>query len=1054
MPQNRLKATIMQTHKIYLSLMLFLLFASGRSLAQTTEGTEFWVTFMNNFERVSGDTGLTLSLIASSRQNTTVTVTNPQTGWKQDFTVSANQVSEFVVPHEQGYTYSAGTVEKRGLKVTSTAPISLYASNFFEWTYDATIVLPKDGLGKDYIVQVYENELYAKEFAIVATESNTQVTITPHAGTTDGKAKDVPYMITLQEGETYQVMSKINGSDFSGTRIQSDKPVAVFAGHQCINIQTGNKWCDHIVEQQMPVNMWGRQFALTKTYGQNGDRVMVTAKEDNTEVKVNGTTVTTLKKQGTYTFRLTDVSAFVETSQPVACYLYLEGAQGNNTMGDPASVQISPIEQRVQEMTFATFQTAVTNTHYVNVVTTEAGAAGMMLDGKSVTSSFRVLTGNSDLRFARIPIRHGTHTLRTSSDGFTGHVYGLGAYESYAYSFGSSVIDLASSILVNGKPNDGREHCYLEPVVFSPHIDGDYTSLLWKFGDGQTSSEATVTHTYAAPGDYQVQLVVTSGAEKDTSLTILHLIDEIRDTINVVICHGESYTFNGKKYDASGIYTANLKSIGGCDSIVVLNLTVQPVFKTEETATVPQGMSYRWHWKWYKEKGDYTDTLTSRNGCDSITILHLDVVDALQEMWDTICYRSKYTFMDYDYDLPAVDAYKNERYVDYTLEYRDLGTCLVYQMHLAIIPQSDGESVVLYDTIMVGSTYDFFGEPLTLPGTYTTTAEGASGCMLDYTLHLVVLPVPIHENYDELCHGDTCLFLDKVYTKPGQYLDTVWSVTGIVSIERLNLTDKRKRTEIEVFDVTSCYFGGRTLTEPVIYYDTLNAGNGCDSIVTLYLGVEKGCRTTHVENVYLCKGEAYTWNGKTYTESGVYKLYFNKGEECDSVSILNLSIDMDNMINQRWNDFLSVSKTAYDKYGGFTDYQWYKDDTRLDGETGSQLYLPVEGLDSKSGYSVEMTRMVDGKRIRTCPYYPVRQPDSVTLSVTPTVVSATDNVPLRIRTSQAAEARLYYQSGTHVATWRLTAGDNTYRMPSVRGLYMLRVQTDSGEQFTEKIIVE
>ena len=58
--------------------------------AQTTEGTEFWATFMNNVDMPSG---LTLKLIASSRQDATVTVANPQTGSSQNFTVQADQVA-------------------------------------------------------------------------------------------------------------------------------------------------------------------------------------------------------------------------------------------------------------------------------------------------------------------------------------------------------------------------------------------------------------------------------------------------------------------------------------------------------------------------------------------------------------------------------------------------------------------------------------------------------------------------------------------------------------------------------------------------------------------------------------------------------------------------------------------------------------------------------------------------------------------------------------------------------------------------------------------------
>ncbi|HEX2022027.1 MAG TPA: PKD domain-containing protein [Candidatus Thermoplasmatota archaeon] len=41
--------------------------------------------------------------------------------------------------------------------------------------------------------------------------------------------------------------------------------------------------------------------------------------------------------------------------------------------------------------------------------------------------------------------------------------------------------------------------------------DGDALSYAWSFGDGATSPDALATHTYAAPGDYAVTLVVSDG---------------------------------------------------------------------------------------------------------------------------------------------------------------------------------------------------------------------------------------------------------------------------------------------------------------------------------------------------------------------------------------------------------------------------------------------------------------------------------------------------------------------------------------------------------------
>ncbi|MBQ0153971.1 MAG: hypothetical protein KBS70_04205, partial [Bacteroidales bacterium] len=139
----------MKQKSIYILLFLLLSSPLLSHAAQTTEGTEFWLTFMNNGQMFAFDTGLHFKLIVSSRQKGHMTVTNPQTGWSNTLSVTTNQIGEMVIPNEQAYTYAAEIVENHGLQVTATVPISLYASNYHEYTYDATIVLPTTALGKD-----------------------------------------------------------------------------------------------------------------------------------------------------------------------------------------------------------------------------------------------------------------------------------------------------------------------------------------------------------------------------------------------------------------------------------------------------------------------------------------------------------------------------------------------------------------------------------------------------------------------------------------------------------------------------------------------------------------------------------------------------------------------------------------------------------------------------------------------------------------------------------------------------------------------------------------
>jgi len=855
--------------------------------APSTEGTDFWLTFMRNIRPVE------LSLFASARTNTTVTVENPNTHWTTSFEVAAGSVATCTLPTNQCYMTLAGQAAYKGLRVTTTAPISLYASNFAEYTYDATLVLPVTALGKSYIIQTYEDKSETAELAVVATTDNTTLTITPHARTTDGHVKNVAYTVLLQAGEAYQLFSKDDNGDFSGTYVRADQPVAVFAGHACANVPESNLWCDHLVEQQRPVSQWGRQFAITRTAGQDGNRVMLTAKNNHTLVELNGTQVAELQALESYTFRLTQSSAYVQCTEPVACFLYPEGARDNGLYGDPSSVSILPLEQRARDITFATFRSGETTSHYANVVTTADGAAAMRLDGQSVASAFAPVADNSSLRFAQLPVSAGTHVLRTTEDGFVGYVYGMGFCESYAYALGSAIYALETD------PHDGflgvpyieidcpEIQCYQDAVAFRLLTNLDYDAVLWDFGDGATDNRPTASHTYASPGAYTVTLTLTQGDYSSSVQRTVVLSDLFRDTLHVDRCEGEGYTIEGKRYTETGQYIVRQTSGAGCDSILVLDLQVHPTYHTVEEATFPKGGSYRWHNQRYRIAGTYIDRLQSVYGCDSVTELHLTETDATEEMYDTICWQPIYRFRNHDYPLPSVEGYEDRPFVHYTLCYNSKYQCQSYRMHLAIVPRIAGVYTV-YDTIRSGQTYTWFDQTYSREGTYSKTL-GDNACMQEYTLHLTVLPFPVETTDTAFCHEDTIRWRGKAYTAPGLYADTVYTAVGIEGVYRLRLTDNRSFTQLQIHDVVSFDFNGHLLTESGTYRDTLTNAAGCDSVVTLHLGILEPCTILVEEHLSLCEGEQTEWNNQTCEAGHDYTASFVTSDGCDSVVTLHLT---------------------------------------------------------------------------------------------------------------------------------------------------------------------
>ena len=109
------------------------------------------------------------------------------------------------------------------------------------------------------------------------------------------------------------------------------------------------------------------------------------------------------------------------------------------------------------------------------------------------------------------------------------------------------------------------------------------------------------------------------------------------DTVLAEICSGQSYTLpNNSTTSVAGSYVDTLTAAGGCDSIVVTHLNVNPTFNVNvydsicnnQTYTLPDSTIV-------SASGIYINTLSTINGCDSIITTYLNVVSSIQ-ITDTI----------------------------------------------------------------------------------------------------------------------------------------------------------------------------------------------------------------------------------------------------------------------------------------------------------------------------------------------------------------------------------------------------------------------------------
>lgn len=420
---------------------------AGGSPAIDSLGWEYWLAFNANLSQSA------LSLFISGPTDTTGVVEIPGSAFSESFTVVANEITTVELPPAAALNLPGSTsqIEAKAIHVTAADEVAVYGLNYQPFTTDAFLGLPVDTLGTDYRAISYAGG-QAEELSVVATANDTQVTITPSTSLQGGQPAGVPFTETIGIGQVLNV-PRANG-EITGTRVQSDKPVAVFSGNECTNVPAGSPWCDHLVEQVTPTSTWGRRFVTAPLESRsNGDTFRILAATDATTVTINGTTVGPLAA-GEYHEQNIAEHALIEASQPVLVAQYANGSTFSGNPGDPFMMLVPPYEQFLNSYAISTPAAGAFEQSYITVVAPGDGS-GIVLDGAEIPLAEFSAVGSSGYAAASLPVEPGTHTL-SSPRLFGAAIYGFNQDESYGYSGGLSLSEVATVIGVSLTPESGQ----------------------------------------------------------------------------------------------------------------------------------------------------------------------------------------------------------------------------------------------------------------------------------------------------------------------------------------------------------------------------------------------------------------------------------------------------------------------------------------------------------------------------------------------------------------------------------------------------------------------
>ena len=368
----------------------------------------------------------------------------------------------------------------------------------------------------------------------------------------------------------------------------------------------------------------------------------------------------------------------------------------------------------------------------------------------------------------------------------------------------------------------------------------------------------------------------------DTFVLHLTIHEPYSTVINAEICDGNSYTENGFNESQEGTYYQHLQTEYGCDSTIVLELTVSPIKDT--TLSIEECGSYTWNDETFFESTNTDRVLVSSDGCDSI--IHLNITIKKGEYSETTDATCESTY-EWAIGERTFTYTSSGDYTEYTEN--ENGCTDTNVLHLTI---NSPVSVVIYAQICEGETYNQNGFNETEAGTYTQELSTIAGCDSTVTLYLTVGAEMINNISDEICLGnpyhDYGFDIPEPVAGTTEYRDTIIRDGGCDSIVVLTLTvNEPKFSEFRETACDSFAWNNVPYYESGEFTQTFTAANGCDSIVTLHLTINHSV----IEQIEATACDSFAWNNVTYYESGDYTQTFTAANGCDSVVTLNLTIN-------------------------------------------------------------------------------------------------------------------------------------------------------------------
>ncbi len=347
-------------------------------------------------------------------------------------------------------------------------------------------------------------------------------------------------------------------------------------------------------------------------------------------------------------------------------------------------------------------------------------------------------------------------------------------------------------------------------------------------GDNYTLNDEV----FSTEGIYEQTLLTSDGCD---SLLILNLstIESTEESIFAESCEGEVFTLNNENYTISGTYTQTLSNSLGCDSIITLELVFNEHTSETITASICDGESFELNNETYISSGSYEQVLSNNAGCDSLIILDLSVSEVyFQDVFATICEGEIF-------ELNGVEYTEAGTFDQELISSENCDSILIVQIELEENPSEDLMASFCSGDSLVINNISYFES-----GEYQQTLVSSSGCDSLLNIQIDVLSPSSDTMFASICEGESFEFFDEEVSEGGEYSLVLENAVGcdstiVLILELLNPSEES--VNLDICEGEEIEYNGIIYNMEGAFLQTLEASNGCDSSLFINVDIILNC---------------------------------------------------------------------------------------------------------------------------------------------------------------------------------------------------------------------